>query len=105
MMAFRFVPLARGDYFDLLDFYEARQTGLGDRFANDVERFIAHIRRFPLLCPSVARPPVGRVVRIDATRRFKAVLVYEVTATHVVVLSVSHRKSRRRPWWRQRLGP
>ncbi len=102
MIGYRFVPLARNDYFDLLDFYEARQAGLGDRFAMDVERFIARVRRFPLSCPSVSRPAVGRVVRIGPTRRFKAVLVYEVTATQVVVLSVSHRKSRRRPW-RQRL--
>lgn len=104
MKAYRFVPLARTDYFDLLDFYEARQIGLGDRFADDVERFVARVRRFPLLYPAVARPPASRDIRIGPTRRFRAVLVYEVTATHVVVLSVSHKRSRRRPW-RQRLGP
>jgi hypothetical protein len=60
MKASRFVPLARTDYFDLIDFYDARQAGLGDRFADDVERFIARIRRFPLLCPSVNRPPPPR---------------------------------------------
>jgi plasmid stabilization system protein ParE len=98
MKAFRFVPLARTDYFDLLDFYEARQTGLGDRFADDVERFVRRVRQFPLVYQSVSRPPTSRDVRIGATLRFKALLVYEVTATHVVVLSVSHRKRRRRPW-------
>ena len=34
MRAFRFVPLARNDYFDLIDWYEARAAGLGDRFAD-----------------------------------------------------------------------
>ena len=97
MKAFRFVPLARSDDFDLLDFYDARRPGLGDRFALDVERFIARIRRFPRLYQSVARPPVGREVRIGSTRRFEAVILYEVTATQVVVLSVSHKRSRRPP--------
>jgi hypothetical protein len=98
MKAFRFVPLARTDYFDLLDFYDARQAGLGDQFATDVERFVARIRRLPQLYQSVVRPPAGREVRIGVTRRFEAVIVYEVTATHVVVLSVSHKRNRRQPW-------
>jgi len=104
MKAYRFVPLARNDYFDLLDFYEARQAGLGDRFANDVERFVTRVRRFPQIYSAVSRPPAGRDVRIGLTRRFRAVIAYEVTATHVIVLSVIHKRSRRQPW-RRRLGP
>ena len=104
MRAYRFVPLARDDYFDLLDWYEARHVGLGDRFADDVEDSVARIRRFPHTYPGVARPPRGRDVRIGRTRRFRAVIHYEVTATEVVILSVVHARSRYRPW-PGRLGP
>jgi len=101
MMPYRFQTLAQFDYFDLLDWYDAIQAGLGDDFADDFEAFLNGIRGMPRTGTRVSRPPRGREVRYGMTRRFVAIVYYEVTATEVVILSVQHYRSNRRPWRRR----
>lgn len=101
MRPFRFHSLAQFDYFDLLDWYESQQVGLGDDFADDFEAFLTRTRGMPHTGTRDSRPPRGREVRYGMSRRFRAVVHYEVTATEVVILSVVHARSNRRPWRRR----
>ena len=46
--------------------------------------------------------PATRDVRITAAKKRKMIVIYETTGTEVVILSLSHKSVKRRPW-RKRL--
>ena len=96
-MNFRYLPAARLDVIDLATFYNARSNGLGGRFVLDLAASITLLLRTPRIGSRAYRPPRGREVRYGFTRRFRAVVYYEVTATEIVILSVGHPRSNRRP--------
>ena len=97
----RLTLAALGDSVDIAAWYERRAAGLGARFLAAVEAFGHRIEASPRGCWRVARAPRGREVRYGFTRRFRAVVHYELTATEVVSLSVVHARSNRRPWRRR----
>lgn len=84
--------------------YNRQQSGLGDRFADAVEQFVADRLLQPRLFARDARAPPGREVREGMLRGFLFRMTYEVTDTEVVILSVVHAR-RRATLWRHRLGP
>jgi len=98
---FRYLPFARQDVIDLANFYNARAHGLGGRFVLDLADYVTLLLAAPRIGTRVTRPPRGREVRYGFTRRFRAVVHYEVAATEVVILSVQHHRSNRRPWRRR----
>ena len=51
----------------------------------------------------VVRCPATRDIRITQTAKRRTVVIYETTTTNVVILSLSHKSAKRRPW-RKRLG-
>jgi plasmid stabilization system protein ParE len=103
-MNYRFLFAALLDVQDYAVWYNGRQPGLGDRFADRVEEFAVALTANPRMCRRVSRPPAGREIREGYLGRFPFLVHYEVTATEVVILSVVHARSRFRPW-RQRLRP
>jgi toxin ParE1/3/4 len=98
-MEVRFHRLAAREYEDARTWYERRREGLGDAFADEVDRAIARIEKSPTRWPVIFVK--FRRVRL---RRFPYILYYHVVdSTRALVLAVAH--ARRRPgYWRRRLS-
>lgn len=99
----RLTLAALGDAIDIAAWYDRRLAGLGDRFLAAVEAFGHRIEASPRAEGRVSRAPRGREVREGMLRRFPFILVYEVTATELVIVDISHARSKRR-LWRRRLN-
>ena len=100
-MNLRFLALARLDMFDLADFFEARAAGLGSLVTDAVQARANRLPAQPRLGGRVVRPPRGREIREVVVRPYSVIITYEVTATEVVILAVTHGRSNRRPWRRR----
>ena len=97
----RLTSAALGDAVDIAAWYERRRAGLGDQFLAAVEAFGHRIEVSPRVCGRVSRAPRGREVREGILRRFPFILVYEVTANELLIVDISHARSKRRPWRRR----
>ncbi|MCI0700138.1 MAG: type II toxin-antitoxin system RelE/ParE family toxin [Planctomycetia bacterium] len=100
-MNHRFLAEAFQDLRDMADWYEAQSPGLGDQFTDAAEAHAQNLAAQPRLYGRVPRAPSGREIRETLVPRFLVRMVYEVTATEVVILSVTHARSRRQPWRRR----
>jgi plasmid stabilization system protein ParE len=100
-MNYRFAPGARFDLFDLVDWYEAQVAGVGARFATAFDDTLQLVLANPRIFGRVNRAPGGREVRVGRISRFLVLMIYEVTATEVIVLSITHARSVRQPWRRR----
>ncbi|MBA4189923.1 MAG: hypothetical protein C0467_18215 [Planctomycetaceae bacterium] len=88
--------------FDLVDWYDQLNAGSGDTFFAAFEAALQRILVQPRGYGRVSRAPTGREVREALIRGYLVLITFEVTATEVVILSVTHARAARRPW-RQRL--
>lgn len=100
-MTYRLFGAAMADVLDIADWYNAQRAGLGDEFVDAVELFAAETAAQPRRYGRVPRAPAGREVREAMLTRFPYIVAYEVTPTEVVILSVTHGRTRRRPWRRR----
>jgi toxin ParE1/3/4 len=88
-----FDPLARREYEDALEYYEAQKDGLGEEFRVAVLAAIAIIDRFPEIGEEV-RPGIRKIL----VQRFPYKLIYSVVDEAVYVIALAH--SRREPeYW------
>ena len=99
-MNFRFVPGARLDLNELVDWYEAQYPGPGARFATAFDATLHGILTCPHAHGRVTRAPRRREVREAMVPPFQVLLTPELTAGEVVILSVTHARSARGPWRR-----
>ena len=97
-MTVRLLAEAADDVAELADWYDQLRGGLGVRFRASIGRLVGTLGTHPRLFGRVRGAPRGRELRIATTHRFRAKVVYEVTATEIVILSIVHARSNRRPW-------
>jgi toxin ParE1/3/4 len=98
----RYHARARADYDQAASWYESRVTGLGDDFADAVERAEAMVAERPEAWPKWPTGAAGLDVRRCLLHGFPYGLVYMIHDDEVIVLAVAHQ--RRRPdYWRERL--
>lgn len=97
-MNVRLLGAAQADVLDAAEWYEQQSVGLGDRFFAAVDRTVERIGRFPRVGWRVQRSPRGRENREVVVSGFPFLLAYEVSSSELVVLSVTHGRSVRRPW-------
>jgi plasmid stabilization system protein ParE len=101
-MTFRFLPEARWELLDQTDWYNDQSAGLGDDFADQVERKVRDIAAQPRIYGQVQPLIRGREIRQALVPRFPFSIIYEVTTGEVIIIAVSHvRRSGRR--WRRRI--
>lgn len=81
-----------------MDWYEAQTTGAGTRLAAEFNDTLQRVLAQPHGYGRVPRAPRGREVRQVQVRPFQVITTYEVTATEVIIQSVTHARSVRRPW-------
>ena len=92
-----FLPPARQELSEAVDYYDSLQPGLGDEFASEVENAIQRILHNPQ-----AWPKLSQSVRRCRLRRFPYSLIFQVAGDRILVLAVMH--LRRRPdYWGARI--
>lgn len=97
-MTYRFLAAARIELEEVCNFYESRRPGLGEEFAQEIERAIQRILDYPLAWPKVTRTSA----RCCATRRFPYGLIYVPRMDEILIVAVMH-LHRRPGYWRRRL--
>lgn len=100
----RLLPGAADDIADIVDWLDQQPLRLGTRFRAAFNSLVHRLCQQPRLYGRASRAPRGHEVRVLRIRRFNYLVHYEVTATEVVILSVTH-AHRRSAAWRRRLGP
>jgi plasmid stabilization system protein ParE len=93
----RFLEPARDDLQEAVAYYEARRTGLGREFRQEVRAAVARIRRFP-----TGWQPLSEHTRRCLTRRFPYGLIYHVGEDEILIVAVAH-LHREPGHWRERL--
>lgn len=101
-MNYRFAPGARADVFDLVDWFDQVSPGSGDAFYLAFEAALQRLLAQPRAYGRVHRAPAGREVREALVYGYLVIVTFEVRPSEVVLLSIVHARSIRRPW-RQRM--
>jgi plasmid stabilization system protein ParE len=96
-MNYYFDPHARQELKDATLYFSDINPDLGKAFAEDVERTISLILRFP-----EAWPRVLRSARRCRMQRFPYALLYRIWDEHIEILAVMH-LSRQPDYWKDRL--
>ncbi|HUT58358.1 MAG TPA: type II toxin-antitoxin system RelE/ParE family toxin [Phycisphaerae bacterium] len=84
-MTCSFHPEAEAEFLGAIDFYEAREPGLGQDFAIQVYSTVRRIVSFPR-----AWPVLGGDVRRCLTNRFPYGVLYTIEPNGVFILAVMH---------------
>lgn len=92
------LSIAEAEAADAIDWYEAREHGLGNRLLESIETTLKAIQRNPLLYPAVE----GSKARRALVRDFPFCVVFEVKPDTVTVLSIFH-TSRNPMIWQGRI--
>lgn len=98
----RFEDEADAEYREAGRWYDARQTGLGIEFFDQVDATIRRILTFPHIGARVPHVPSDLPVRRVAVTRFPYHVVYLEPAESLRILAIAH--DRRKPgYWRVRV--
>jgi hypothetical protein len=95
-MKLYFVPTARTEIEDAVNYYDERQLGLGTEFRQEVERATNKIAVDPTNLPFY-----DRETRICRTHRFPYGVIFQVVGTEIWVLAVAH-LHRMPGYWKKR---
>jgi hypothetical protein len=96
MIGYRFLAVAEQEMSEAAVFYEARSSGLGKDFLDDVQQVIDRLRIHPATGFEVADG-----LRSTLLRQFPFSVIYSLEHDELLIISVAHH--RRRPgYWRSR---
>lgn len=99
---FEFHPEARAEFFAEIDWYDAREAGVGERFELAVRTAIEDAVQSPDAWPQRPNLSCDTVVRSRSVSGFPYRLVYVVLDRLLTVVAVAH--ERRRPgYWQARI--
>ena len=87
-----FLPRARNELIEAWEWYEDKQTGLGDKFKKEVFAVIDHITAYPAHYPLKKKP--YREALIDV---FPYVIIYRALSKEKVIVIQSVFHARRNP--------
>jgi plasmid stabilization system protein ParE len=96
-MKLEFLPDARSEFLEAVEYYEARQHGLGKRFQAEIAEVCATILEHPFLW----RERDGGFRRVNCPV-FPYYIAYFIRGTIVVVAAVAH-ASRHPDYWKKRM--
>ena len=84
-MTLLFDPLAKREFGDAFEYYEAQQQGLGERFRRAIWGALGIVERYPEIGQEV-RPGIRKIL----LKRFPYKLIYSVTGNTIYILAVAH---------------
>ena len=93
----RFLPPARRELIDAVQYYNAQRVGLGVEFRDEAWETIRRINEFPF-----AWHPLGGSIRRCQMQRFPHGLIYEPSDDGIVIIAVAH-LHQEPGYWRTRL--
>jgi plasmid stabilization system protein ParE len=96
-MTYWFHPEAEEELHQAFDYYESRQAGLGQRFADEFRNALKQVIEHPLMWAVLEAP-----YRLRRLKRFPYGLLYDVRGEVIVIVAVMH-LHRRPGYWRTRL--
>jgi len=91
--AIEFLPAARREAEDALDWYLERSSRAGDTFISELENGLALIAEAPSLCPHFEAG-----TRRYVLRKFPYSIIYREMPTRIEIVAVCHHKRRPRYW-------
>jgi plasmid stabilization system protein ParE len=94
----RLLGVAQAEALDAADWYDRQTTGVSDRFLFALDTLVANLTAHPRMYGRVGYAPAGREVRRAQIPGFLFLVVYEIRATEVVILSITHARSVRQRW-------
>lgn len=83
-----------------VDYYEARQVGLGEELEDEIDAVLTMIRRFPEAATQWKHRRDRRVAVLDRFP-FTLPLPYQIVGDEIVILALAH-TSRRPGYWARR---
>jgi len=93
---------AEAEFRYYIQWYEAENTGLGDRLWSEIQAAVSLIAEFPSIGEIVRYPRPRETVRRVPLRHFPFRLVYREHADHLEVIALAH-TSREPEYWLRRL--
>jgi len=96
-MNLEFLPEARRDIFEAVEYYESRKTGLGLRFRNEIAAMLNHIGSMPTLWRE--RPGGYRRANCPV---FPYYIVYFIRGKSILVAAIAHDQMLPE-FWKQRV--
>jgi plasmid stabilization system protein ParE len=97
-MRLRIHRLAVAEIDHEVDYYEARQPGLGGELEDEIDAAIELILRFPKAAPQWKQRADRRVAVLD---RFPFTMPYQIAGDEIVILALAH-TGRRPGYWSRR---
>lgn len=101
-MTIRFVRSAEAELYEIRDWYEGRETGLGQRFLTEVSQRLQSVDEDPDRFPQEETNPSSRDVRRCLLHRFPHRIIYELISDEIRVLAIAH-GSREPGYWSGRM--
>ncbi len=80
-----FVPEARDELFESIDYYEEQASGLGLDFLSDIEEAIQSIKMFPK-----SSEALDKKFRRKIVKKFPFGIIYTVESDIVYIIAISH---------------
>ena len=96
-MKLGFLPEARAEFFEAANYYEGKETNLGQRFRNEVGEVCSAI----LDRPGMWRERAGGFRKVNCPV-FPYYIAYYIRGDQIVIAAVAH-ASRHPDFWRQRI--
>jgi len=91
------LEIARREYDEAKEFYEAEHPGLGFQFKEQIRHSLLRIQQYPQ-----AWPPERKEIRRYIVHKFPYKILYSIQADKIVVLAFAH-LHRQPDYWADRL--
>jgi len=78
---------------DAIEYYDAQESGLGFRFAQEVKRTLERILQFP-----EAWSPISKRTRRCQTNKYPYALIYQIRGEVLLIIAVMHVRREPRTW-------
>jgi len=101
-MILRFSIPALSEIEEIRDWYDQRESGLGNKFLADLRDALESIESHPHGCPLEETNPSDRDVRRRMLHTFPFRVIFEMQVERVYVLTVAHHH-RQPGYWSERL--
>ncbi|MGQ0637567.1 MAG: type II toxin-antitoxin system RelE/ParE family toxin [Planctomycetaceae bacterium] len=94
-----FHPAAQAEFEKASVYYDARRSGLGSEFVDEIERLVARIRSAPETWPQYK----NTTCRYASARRFPYIVYYRPVGDLIWIVAVAHGHRRPDYWLRRRI--
>lgn len=96
-MKIEILEIARREYDEAKEFYEAEQPGLGSQFKEQIRHSLLRIQQYPQ-----AWPPERKEIRRYIVHKYPYKILYSIQSAKIVVLAFAH-LHRQPDYWVDRL--